>query len=82
MKLKGYLLCFKVFIQQTRLNALIILVFTAFVIFVITFNSMIENLADFNAWINPDRMYAEYFQCPETTEAYITKAGCNMDKQS
>ena len=56
----------EVFVEKTWLNAVIVLVFTASIFFVITFERVVINLTDLNTRINADRLYTEDLESPES----------------
>ena len=69
-------------IEQARLDVRIVLVLAAGVLADIANDLMVENLADFNAGVNSDRLNGEHLQRPVPAESDITETGGHVHEQT
>src|SRR5690606_10899476 len=72
----------KLAIQQARLDVAVVLVLVAGVLADIAFERVVEDLADLDSGVDPDRLDGEHFERPVAGESDIPEAGRDMDEQS
>lgn len=72
----------KLLVEHAGLNVFVVLVFVAAIFADIPCHLMVEDLADRNAGVNPDRLDREHFQRPIATKTDIAKASCHVNEQA
>ena len=79
--LSQHLCVLKVFVKKTWLNSFVVLVFARAVSLKLSFNSVIENLADFNTRVDPNRLNAEDLKSPVAAKSNVSESSSYVNEK-